>query len=80
MGVERCQEAGRGPTAVVHRCCRNEAIMKRVYPECGQVCMQPANPLWRPSMSVHEVSRSRAGPWPSSVRCSREVRRWTGAA
>lgn len=42
--VERQAEASRGQVAVVHLQHRNEATLKRVYPEGDQVRLQPAHP------------------------------------
>jgi repressor LexA len=46
--VERRQEALRGQMAVVHLQDRNEATLKRVYPEGEQVRLQPAHPTLPP--------------------------------
>jgi repressor LexA len=46
--VERQQEAVRGQMAVVHLTDRNEATLKRVYPEGRQVRLQPAHPTMAP--------------------------------
>jgi repressor LexA len=42
--VERQEEARRGHTAVVHLQDRNEATLKRVFPEGDRVRLQPAHP------------------------------------
>ncbi len=46
--VERQQEATRGQMAVVHLKDRNEATLKRVYPEGERVRLQPAHPSMSP--------------------------------
>jgi repressor LexA len=46
--VERQQEAQRGQMAVVHLRDRNEATLKRIYPEGKQVRLQPAHPSLPP--------------------------------
>lgn len=46
--VERRQEPTRGQMAVVHLQDRNEATLKRVYPEGEQVRLQPAHPSMSP--------------------------------
>jgi repressor LexA len=46
--VEPQREAGRGQMAVVHLQDRNEATLKRVYPEGKQVRLQPAHPTMAP--------------------------------
>ena len=46
--VERHQEAVRGQIAVVHLCDRNQASLKRIYPEGRQVRLQPAHPTMPP--------------------------------
>ena len=54
--VERCQEAMRGQMAVVHLRDRNEATLKRVYPEGGRVRLQPAHPTLPPFyVDAHDV-------------------------
>jgi repressor LexA len=47
--VERRQEAMRGQMAVVYLRDRNEATLKRVYPEGVRVRLQPAHPTLPPS-------------------------------
>ena len=42
--VERRSEVARGQMAVVHLRSRNEATLKRVYPEGARVRLQPAHP------------------------------------
>jgi repressor LexA len=46
--VERQLEARRGQMAVVHLQDRNEATLKRVYPEGEKVRLQPAHPTMPP--------------------------------
>lgn len=46
--VERRQEAVRGQMAIVHLRERNEATLKRVYPEGNRVRLQPAHPTLPP--------------------------------
>ncbi|MGD2206858.1 MAG: transcriptional repressor LexA [Anaerolineae bacterium] len=46
--VERDEEAARGQMAVVYLCDRNEATLKRVYPEGKRVRLQPAHPTMSP--------------------------------
>lgn len=46
--VERQQDAVRGQMAVVHLCDRNEATLKRIYPEGKVVRLQPAHPTMAP--------------------------------
>jgi repressor LexA len=46
--VERRPEARRGQMAVVHLRDRNEATLKRVYPEGDRVRLQPAHPTMLP--------------------------------
>jgi repressor LexA len=46
--VERRQEALRGQMAVVHLRDRNEATLKRFYPEGRLVRLQPAHPTLEP--------------------------------
>jgi repressor LexA len=46
--VERQHDAARGQTAVVHLQERNEATLKRVYPEGERVRLQPAHPTMLP--------------------------------
>ncbi len=46
--VERCQEARWGQMAVVHLRDRNEATLKRFYPEGKRVRLQPAHPTLPP--------------------------------
>jgi repressor LexA len=46
--VERRQEAHRGQMAVVHLLDRNEATLKRFYPEGRRVRLQPAHPTLEP--------------------------------
>ena len=46
--IERCQEASRGQMAVVHLRDRNEATLKRIYPEGAQIRLQPAHPTLPP--------------------------------
>lgn len=46
--VERQEDASRGQTAVVHLRDRDEATLKRVYPEGEQIRLQPAHPTMPP--------------------------------
>lgn len=46
--VERQQQALRGQMAVVHLLDRNEATLKRFYPEGRRVRLQPAHPTMEP--------------------------------
>jgi len=46
--VERQEEAIRGQMAVVHLQDRNEATLKRVYPQGERVRLQPAHPTMSP--------------------------------
>ena len=46
--VERRQEAAQGQMAIVYLRDRNEATLKRVYPEGRRVRLQPAHPTLQP--------------------------------
>jgi repressor LexA len=46
--VERHHDAARGQIAVVHLRDRNEASLKRIYPEGSRVRLQPAHPTMPP--------------------------------
>lgn len=46
--VERQQDAARGQIAVVHLQDRNEATLKRIYPEGQRVRLQPSHPSMPP--------------------------------
>ncbi len=54
--VERCRETMRGQMAVVHLRDRNEATLKRVYPEGRRIRLQPAHPTLPPFyVDAHDV-------------------------
>ena len=46
--MERRSEAERGQMAVLHLRDRNEATLKRIYPEGQMVRLQPAHPTMSP--------------------------------
>lgn len=46
--VQRQPEVRRGQMAVVHLRDRNEATLKRIYPEGSRVRLQPAHPMMLP--------------------------------